>query len=581
MSLTDRQNTAILIRDFIKTSKPDLISLEDMLALMYQAESEGEIDRTLTERDFWMQMSFFCRDKAMHWNIETCDGHYGDMYEKFLLFETKYLFLSFILYMEKDRPYEKRYYEPSRKTLRPVVDDLQDLEDGKYRFYGLSMPPRTKKSTTCIFFLNWISCKHPNSHSAMGGHSGVLAKGFYKELLNLTTTEEYNFQEIYERMHPGHVCLRDKSADEYTLTFDMPDRFATITCRGIDGTWTGAIDISHDGYLYVDDLIRDREHSLSPIRMENTYQEMLNKMFDRMNDGAKVLMVGTLWSVLDPLERMRLQYGDRPDYKFRRIPALDPITDESNFDYEYNGFSTEYYREMRERLDSAEWFAKYQQAPFVREGLLFPKEELRYFNGILPEGDSRIVAVVDVAFGGGDSLSMPIGREYDNGDVYIFDWVFSTAAKELTIPVVVGRIMGNEIRNIRFEANTGGDLYCQYVDEELRNQGYKCSCTARRAPNTMEKMAKINAYAGDIKRNFIFLDEHHLTEEQRQNNKRLGIVQHERSADYQRAMSEVCMFVTVGKNPHDDAVDSLTQLSMFCENPYSTVTRVTKGGRFK
>ena len=97
----------------------------------------------------------------------------------------------------------------------------------------------------------------------------------------------------------------------------------------------------------------------------------------------------------------------------------------------------------------------------------------------------------------------------------------------------------------------------------------------------MEKMAKINAYAGDIKRNFIFLDEHHLTEEQRQNNKRLGIIQHERSADYQRAMSEVCMFVTVGKNPHDDAVDSLTQLSMFCENPYTTVTRVTKGGRFR
>ena len=577
---TERQRTALTIKEFMVQKGADLQSLEDMHGLMYQAEEAGEVDDNFDHRDFWLDISEFCKDVSMKLNIKTCETVYGQMYEKFLLFETKYSFLSFIEYMEKNRPYEKRYYDPSRKTLRAVVDDLQDLEDGKYCFYGLSMPPRTKKSTTCIFFIAWVACKHPNSHNAMGGHSGILAKGFHKELLNLITTEEYTFAEIYERMHPGHVCLRDKSADEFTITLDKPDRFATVTCRGIDGTWTGAIDISYDGYLYVDDLIRDREHSLSPTRMENTYQEMLNKMFDRMNDGAKVLMVGTLWSILDPLERMRVQYGNRPDYKFRRIPALDPITDESNFDYEYNGFSTQYYREMRDRLDRPEWMAKYQQQPFVREGLLFPSDELRYFNGILPEGDSRIVAVVDVAFGGGDSLSMPIGREYENGDVYIFDWVFSTGAKEQTIPVVVGRIIGNEIRNIRFEANTGGDMYCEYVDDELKRQGYKCSCTARRAPNTMEKMAKINAYAGDIKRNFVFLNTYKSTLEQKEEDKRLGITRYERSAEYNRAMEEVNMFVTVGKNEHDDAVDSLTQLSMFCENPYATVTKITRGGRF-
>ena len=104
------------------------------------------------------------------------------------------------------------------------------------------------------------------------------------------------------------------SADEFTITLGDPDRFATVTCRGIDGTWTGAVDVSKDGYLYVDDLVRDREHSLSPTRMENTYQEYLNKMVDRKNDGARELMVGTLWNVLDPLERMRKQYEHDPRY---------------------------------------------------------------------------------------------------------------------------------------------------------------------------------------------------------------------------------------------------------------------------
>ena len=580
LELTERQQTALIIKQYIEQHGVDEGALEDMLGLCYQAEEAGEVDVDFEHRDWWMGMCKYIRTKAMYKNIETSETVYGQYYEKFLLFESKYLFLSYILYMEKNRPYEKRFYEPRRMTLHVVVQDLQDLEDGKFDFYGLSMSPRVGKSTICIFFISWIMCKRPDSHNAMGGHSGILAKGFHKELLNLVTSEEYCFAELYERMNPGLTMLRDKSADEFTITLGHSDRFATTTCRGIDGTWTGAVDISSDGYLYVDDLIRDREHSLSPTRMENTYQEMLNKMFDRLNDGARVLMVGTLWSVLDPLERMRLQYGDRPDYFFRRIPALDPITDESNFAYEYNGFSTQYYREMRERLDKPEWMAKYQQMPFVREGLLFPADELRYFNGILPEGDSRIVAVVDVAFGGGDSLSMPIGREYENGDVYIFDWVFSKGAKEITIPRVVGKIIANEIRVMRFEGNAGGDMYCQYVDDELSNQGWKCSCTAKRAPNNMDKMAKINAYAGDIKRNFIFLDEHRRTSEEKAEDKRLGITRYERSAEYEDAMQEVCMFVTVGKNTHDDAVDSLTQLAMFVENPYTTKTTITRGGRW-
>lgn len=490
-----------------------------------------------------------------------------DKYYELLKLESYDWFESFIYYMERNRKYEKRFYQPRRKTLSVVVQDLQDLEDGKYKFYGLSLPARVGKSTICIFFLAWIALKRPNSHSAMGGHSGILAKGFFKELLNLFGTEEYTFTELFSYYHPDCMVIRDKSADEFTITLDEPDRFATITCRGIDGTWTGAIDISADGYLYVDDLVRDREHSLSPRRMENTYQEYLNKMVDRKNDGARELMVGTLWNVLDPLERLRKAYDGNPEYKFRQIPALDFDTDESNFDYEINGFSTAWYREMREKLDNAEWMAKFQQKPYVREGILFGVDELRYFNGILPDLDHRIVAVTDVALGGGDALSMPIGAEYENGDVYIFDWVFNRGPKEITLPIVTGKIIGNEIRQTRFEANQGGDLYCGLVDEMLRDQNYKCSCTHRRAPNRMEKSAKIIAYSGDVKRKFIFLQPRKPTQAEMEEDARLGIKRYYRNKEYQEAMDEFTTYVTIGDNEHDDAVDGITQLEMFIENP--------------
>lgn len=473
---------------------------------------------------------------------------------------------SFIFYMEKKRKYSRRFYQPRQETLHIVTEDLEDLEARIIEFYGLSMPSRVGKSTICIFFFGWIALKRPNSHNAMGGHSGILAKGFYKELLNLISTEEYTFAELFEFWHPGKTVLRDKSADEFTITLDNPDRFATITCRGIDGTWTGAVDVSADGYLYVDDLIRDRQHSLSPTRMEDTYQEYLNKMVDRKNDGARELMVGTLWNVLDPLERIRKQYEGNPKYRFRKIPALNE-DDESNFNYRINGFSTNYYRNMREKLDKAEWEAKFQQRPFVREGLLLPLDELRYFNGILPEGDFRRVSVTDIAWGGGDSLSMPIGAEYENGDVYIYDWVFNKGPKEVTIPIVTGKIIENEIRKTRFEGNNGGDLYCQYIDEELQKHNYKCSCDSQKAPTKLKKLEKIIAYSGDIKRKFVFLSPKLPTAEQREEDARLGVVRYYRSKEYQNAMDELGMFVSIGKNEHDDAADSLTQLEMFIENP--------------
>ena len=460
------------------------------------------------------------------------------LYWKVLLWEAPNRFESFLLYMEKNRPYKKKFYEPRMNPLRIVAQDLQDLEDGKYDFYGLSMPPRVGKSTICIFFFAWIIGKRPDSHNAMSGHSGILADRFHNDLIKLTENEEYTFHEIFP-----DVNLQMKSSEKNELYYDAVESFATTTCRGIDGTWTGAVDISQDGYLYVDDLVRDRKESLSPRRLEGRYQDYLNILVDRKNDGSRELMVGTRWNVMDPLGKIEKQYKNNPRYKFRKLPALNE-KGESNFDYPVKGFSTKYYHDMRDKLDKNEWMAKFMQTPFVREGLLFPADGLRYYNGILPEGDHRIVGACDVAWGGGDSLSMPIGYEYPNGDVYIPSWIFNKGPKETTIPLVTGKIMGEKLTEIQFEANNGGDMYSDKVSAELEKHNYHCSCSYKKAPGNMEKMTKMAAYSGDVKRHFIFLDPEHQDQE------------------YSDAMDELNMTVQIGDNEHDDAGDGITQLAI-------------------
>lgn len=532
-----------LFQQIINDGLKNKTNQRDCLDLLLNMREDFNLSENKEVRDYAIKISKYAHEMAAYMAAQTGSGEFDELYWKYLLLEAPEVFESYLYYMEKNRQPKRKFYEPRKQTLSVLVQDLQDLEDRKIDFLGVSMPPRTAKSTTCIFFLSWIMGKRPNSHNAMSGHSGILADGFYGEIQNLILTPEYTFNEIFP-----HAKLEKKSADKKEINLDKPDRFSTLTCRGIDGTWTGSVDISADGYLYVDDLVRDRMESLSPTRLENRYQDYLNVLVDRKNDGARELMVGTRWNVLDPLGRIESEKKNNPRYRFRKIPALNS-NGESNFDYDYGvGFSTKYYIDMKSRLDPNEWEAKYQQKPFIREGLLFPTDELRTYNGVLPEGDSRIVSACDVAWGGGDALSMPIGREYENGDVYIFDWVFNRGTKEVTLPIVAGKIMGNKIRQINFEANNGGHMYRKYIDEKLQEWNYKCSCTDSKAPGNIEKMSKIIAYSGDIKRKFVFLDEEH------------------RNKEYKEAMEEMTFFVQLGKNDHDDSVDSLSQLERFIEN---------------
>lgn len=529
------KNLANGIKDDITRYGVNYKDLSDLLDIAADAmDREGAVQWGLKVTEYIKE----CCEFGIAHRIDEIPLY--DLEWKALKCEAPYKFESFLLYMEKKRVPKKKFYEPRRRTLKVVVDDLQDLEDGKLDFLGISLPPRVGKSTLCIFFLAWVIGRHPESHNAMSGHSGILADRFYNDVQKLTQNEEYTFSEIFP-----DVKLCKKSAEKNELSFSELEAFATLTCRGIDGTWTGAVDISSDGYLYVDDMVRDRTESLSPIRLENRYQDYLNVLVDRKNDGSKELMVGTRWNVFDPLGRVEAENQNDSRYRFRKIPALNE-NDESNFEYDYGkGFSTEYYHKMRARLDKNEWMAKYMQRPFIREGLLFPEEELNFYNGVLPDGDCITAAACDVAWGGGDSLSMPFGKAFgsrDDGPVYIPDWIFNPGDKYVTKPLVTAKCLQNEPNMVKFEADNGGDEYAESIDSLLQGQGFKTNVSWKKASNKMGKLAKIIQYAPDIKRRFYFLKPELQSQE------------------YKNAMEELMMFVQVGTNPHDDAADGLVQL---------------------
>lgn len=457
-------------------------------------------------------------------------------------------FDSFLIFVEWNREPSKRFYLPRRRVLKVLVDDLQDLADHKIIFLGISLPPRVGKSTLCIFFIAWLMGKNPDVANVMSGHSDKLTDGFYSEILNIITDHEtYLWHEVFPL-----VKLVNKSAKDESIDLNRQKRFPTLTCRSIEGTLTGAVEIGEGGVLYSDDLIADLEESLNPDRLQNKYDAYLNQLKDRKKDNALELMVGTRWNVLDPLGRIQEQYADDQRYRFRVIPALDE-NDQSNFQYDFGlGFSTEYYHDMRESIDNATWWAKYMGQPYVREGLLFPRDDIQWYNGTLPDiPTDRKMAVCDVAWGGGDSVAMPIAFLFGR-DVYIQDVVFSDKDKTVTQPLVAGTLQQYLPQQVRFEANNGGTEYADKIDEMLRAANVHVNITCRRAPTVTSKLARIIQYAPDIKR-FHFVDDKHSSKE------------------YKVFMREVMSFVITGKNPHDDAPDSLAQLADFISDSYGVV----------
>ena len=524
------------IQRAIEKQGADYEKLRDLFDMVRLCEDKAE------RREWLLYIRRKCRE------VKSGDA-YKLIYRTYQLGAQDGNFDDYCIALEWYREPEKRFYLPRRHVLKVLVDDLQDLFDGKLDFLGVSLPPRVGKSTLCIFFMTFVMGHRPEAASVMSGHSDKLTDGFYRELLSILTDDtQYAWQEIF----PG-VKLVDNSAKNETIDLDRKKRFPTITCRSISGTLTGAVEIGTGGILYCDDLIEDLEESLNPVRLQNKYDAYLNQLKDRKKLGALELMVGTRWNVADPLGRIEEQYRDNPRYRFRVIPALND-EGESNFNYKYGlGFTTEYYQDMIESIDDATWMAKYMGNPYIREGLLFPAAELRYYNGVLPDGEpDRIAAVIDTAWGGGDSLSMPIAYVYGN-DVYIQDVVFNDGDKTVTRPEVLGKLKQHHPHMARWESNNGGDEYGGIVDESLRQDGIRINMSYKKAPTTGNKLSRIIQYAPDIKQ-FYFLDKKN------------------RSSMYEKFMRELTLFTVSGKNLHDDAPDTLAMMVDFLWNGVKKIT---------
>lgn len=553
--MSDYKNLIQSIASSIQSSGADIQKLSDLLSLCKHQLKENPEDK-----EYCFKNTGLVKAYAQRLHISTHDEMYGELYWETMLFEAPYLFESFILYMEKNRPPHEKFYLPRVNPLRKVAQGIQNLADDKLDELFINLPSRTGKTQLVKFGFLWFGSREPEKSNLYTAYSDKITGGFYDGLIELMTDPTYTYAAIF----PQNV-EKKPITDGKDLTIDLIRKktYPTFTARSIYGTLNGACDCS--GLAVADDLFSGIEEALSTERQTTVWGKFDNNFMKRLKRKAKLINMGTRWAPLDVQGRRRSLLESNSEYRNRKwasivIPALNE-NDESNFDYPYDlGYSTEDYKMIRasfeENDDMASWFAQDQQEPIERLGALFTTDNMQYFN---PEKDlsdevpDRIFAAVDPAYGGGDFVAMPICYQFGE-DYYVVDVVYNDGDKQITVPEVTKRIVAHldkfapKTAEVHFEETRTTTEYRTLCEKEWQKMGVPVNATHSPAPNDTSKVDRIKNHAPDI-RKLKFIDSQHRTKE------------------YNKFFQNILTFKYDGKNKHDDGVDAVAQL---CDMIYGT-----------
>lgn len=485
-----------------------------------------------------------------------------DIQEIYALLKQSYLyrardnFSDYMFYIEWNRPAERRFYQPRMHYLRPMVQGYQDILDGKLDLLTISQPKRTGKSQVEINFVDMISGRAPGRSTLIEGAGDALVTSFYKGCLEYLQDPQYLYYDVFPE-----AKLVATNADLKTINIATRSRFPTIMCRSIDATQVGLSEATNA--LILDDTVLGREEAQNRNRLDQKWDVIRGDVLGRRIEGTPIIATGTRYSLYDPIGRIQ-NHAQTSGWRWRaiEIPALDPVTDESNYEHTREGkkvFTTAYFRGERALLSEEQWESEFQQQPFEAKGVVFPRERLQRYFKLPPDRDpDAIVAVCDTKERGSDYVMLPVGYVYGQ-DVFIEDCVYDNGLPEFTKPECANMLFRHKVAVATFESNAAGEYYSRDVEKLLEQMG---GCTSiRNKRSVTNKDTRIQNSSDNILKHFWFKDES----------------LYDKRSQYAQMIAAVTTYTKDGKNPHDDAPDGLSMLEeALRENLYAKVEAVIR-----
>lgn len=486
----------------------------DACSVAINGEKDIEYGLQLTKRAKEL-IEDFCTAKTggTIWDLEKYAFDHKTTYElinkkyEVLLLEAQNKIVdSYFQYIEKKREPKDRFYMPRRKQLIKIglVDALQGMIDDKYDILCVSLVPGAGKSTIEKFFHSAVAGWFPKDYSLFYSHSGDITRMYYDGVYDIVTNDDdYAWHDIFPNLS---VTSTNAKMEQFNIGKYKP--FPSVQCTSVGSKNAGKVRASK--FLLVDDMIGGIEEALNPTILDKLWDKYAvdarqRKTQDTDGKPCKEIHIATRWSVHDVIGRIQNMYIGNPRVKTISVPDVDPVTGESNFDYEYGGFTKEFFADQQLLMDEISYRCLYKQEPIEREGLLFPDDKIRrYFN--LPHGKPEIItAQCDTKGKGTDYFVMPILQKYGE-DYYCVDCVCdNTADYEMQYENASNTLVNNQVQECEFERNAGGDRVAMEVNKRVENKGWICNITD--VPTETNKEARIFQCSNWILQHIIFKDQ--------------------------------------------------------------------------
>ena len=485
----------------------------DACSVAINSEKDIEYGLQLTERAKEL-IERFCKDKTggTIWDLEKYAFANKTEYElinwfyDILLIEAQNKVVdSFFRYIEKKREPKERFYMPRRKQFIKIglIEALQGMIDDKYDILCISLPPGTGKTTIEKFFHSAVIGWYSNGYNLFYSHSGDITRMYYDGVYDIVTNaDEYTWGEVF----PGlEVTSTNAKLEQFNVGKYKP--FQSVQCTSVGSKNAGKVRANK--FLLVDDMIGGIEEALNPTYLDKLWDKYAidarqRKIPDEDGNPCKEIHIATRWSVRDVIGRIIQAYEGNKRVKVISVPDVDPVTGESNFDFEFGGYTVKDFEDIQLLMDEISYRCLYKQDPIEREGLLFPDDKIRrYLN--LPHGEPEIItAQCDTKGKGTDYFVLPVLQKYGE-DYYCVDCVCdNTADYEEQYRNAAGVLVNNKVQECEFERNAGGDRVAMEVNKRVENVGWICNITD--TPTETNKEARIFQCSNWILQHIIFKD---------------------------------------------------------------------------
>lgn len=456
----------------------------------------------------------FCKERTggTIWDLEKyafANKTYYDLIDKYyqpvLIRAQNQQVDDYFQYLERKREPRERFYMPRKKCFEKMglIQALQGMIDDEYDILCISGIPGFGKTTTEKFFNSGVIGWFPTDFTLFYSHSGDITRMYYDGVYDIVTnSDEYTWNEIF----PGlSVTSTNAKMEQFNVGKYKP--FPSMQCTSVGSKNAGKVRASK--FLLVDDMIGGIEEALNPTILDKLWSKYTvdarqRKIQDTSGKACKEIHIATRWSVQDVIGRIQNKYAGNPRVKIIAMPDVDPVTGESNFNFEFGGFTKEFFADQQLLMDEISYKCLYKQEPVEREGLLFPDDKIRrYLN--LPHGEPEIITgQCDTKGKGTDYFVLPVLQKYGD-DYYCVDCVCdNTADYEKQYENAANVIVNNEVQECEFERNAGGDRVAMEVNKRVEGKGWICNITD--IPTETNKEARIFQCSNWILQHVIFKD---------------------------------------------------------------------------